>query len=390
MNGNVRIKSLDSVRGLAALSVLFFHCYTIAFTFKQQVDILISDLGFPWNIPLVLGVNLLSSGRAAVMVFFVLSGFVLTLSLLNNKQSYKKFLVARIFRIYPVLFLSVVMAFGLHYVIGNNPLPPSVHVKWYQFHVSVPTPLTFQDLIGHLALTGITPNHIYLDTPLWSLVHEMRISLILPLLVSLLLLKNKPAIIIVLGLIISIFGEAIADFLIMSKSVHKPNGFPEETLLYSLMKTVYYLVFFIAGILMAINREKITTNINKFTPLLKALMVVTSVIFIVYHDSSQTMFVDYLRGIGAAMLIALAFSWKEFEKILEAPVLQWLGRVSYSLYLVHWLIIYSIFELFGNYLPLWMNISITVTLSFICAHIMSKFVEYPCINLGRKILNKMQ
>ena len=141
---------------------------------------------------------------------------------------------------------------------------------------------------------------------------------------------------------------------------------------------------------MAINREKITTNINKFTPLLKALMVVTSVIFIVYHDSSQTMFVDYLRGIGAAMLIALAFSWKEFEKILEAPVLQWLGRVSYSLYLVHWLIIYSIFELFGNYLPLWMNISITVTLSFICAHIMSKFVEYPCINLGRKILNKMQ
>ncbi len=390
MNGNVRIRSLDSIRGVAALSVLFFHCYTIAFTFKQQVDNLINDLGFPWNIPLVLGVNLLSSGRAAVMVFFVLSGFVLTLSLLNNKQSYKKFLVARFFRIYPVLFLSVIIAFGLHYVIGNNPLPPSVHVKWYQFHVSVPTPLTFQDLIGHLSLTGITPNHMYLNTPLWSLVHEMRVSLILPLLVSLLLFKNKPAIVIVFGLIISIFGEIISDFLIMSKMVNKPNGFPEETVLYSLVKTVYFLVFFVVGILMAINREKITLKINEFTPFIKTLMVIIAVVFITYYDSAYTMFIDYLRGIGAAMLIAMAFSWKEFEKILEAPILQWLGRVSYSLYLVHWMIIYSIFELFGNIFSLWTNVSVTIILSLICAHIMSKYVEYPCINFGRKILNKMQ
>lgn len=56
------------------------------------------------------------------------------------------------------------------------------------------------------------------------------------------------------------------------------------------------------------------------------------------------------------------------------------------MYLVHWIILYVVFELLGHKLPFWALIVLVITVSLLAAEIMARFVEYPCINLGKRLL----
>ena len=83
----MRIKQVDILRGIAALSVTFFHL-----TGSSGLSEKIAECG--------------SNGWIGVQIFFVISGFVLPFSI--NKVGYKItdiwiFLLKRIIRIYPVM-----------------------------------------------------------------------------------------------------------------------------------------------------------------------------------------------------------------------------------------------------------------------------------------------
>ena len=57
------------------------------------------------------------------MIFFVLSGFFLALSLEADGETYLRFLVKRIFRIMPPLALAVLFSAELYLAIDPHPLP---------------------------------------------------------------------------------------------------------------------------------------------------------------------------------------------------------------------------------------------------------------------------
>jgi peptidoglycan/LPS O-acetylase OafA/YrhL len=66
--------------------------------------------------------------------------------------------------------------------------------------------------------------------------------------------------------------------------------------------------------------------------------------------------------------------------LLERPELQWLGRISYSLYLTHWLVLRAATEAFG----------LTGTLlglpaCFLVAQVMWRYVEYPSVRMSRRL-----
>ena len=80
----MKTHQLQGIRGLAALVVAIGHCLGVFAT-------------PPWFAHL----KNISNGHAAVVMFFVLSGFVLTLSLRSRREPPAAFYVKRIFRIYP-------------------------------------------------------------------------------------------------------------------------------------------------------------------------------------------------------------------------------------------------------------------------------------------------
>ncbi len=348
------------------------------------MDSILQSLSQPWDSLFRLIIKIITSGRSGVIMFFVLSGFVLTLSMHNRKQSYKNFIISRFFRMYPVLFISVIISYVLHAIIGNN--NGELFSSWYRSDIGISIPLTIENLLGHLAVTGISKQHIYLDSPMWSLVYEFRISIIFPLLVFLMVRKNQA---IVLGASI-IFSLACAYFSLLTTGI-APRGYMEETFAATLLTTGYFAVFFVMGIILALKREQVSNLINKQPLFMKfVLLAVVAVCFIYdkrYFDYHSMIF-DYFHAVGAIILIALAFNWHEFAQVLSIKPFLWLGRISYSLYLIHWIILYIVFELFGHVLPLWTLIAIVIITSLLAADLMARYVEYPCITLGKRLLGK--
>jgi peptidoglycan/LPS O-acetylase OafA/YrhL len=100
MKGTGHIASLDAVRGIAALLVCLFHSAFIPYNGSPIID----ELSFPGS---------LLNGHGAVVMFFVLSGAVLRLSLdrrtVTGKSWTGDFLLARAFRLYPVVIAAILL-----------------------------------------------------------------------------------------------------------------------------------------------------------------------------------------------------------------------------------------------------------------------------------------
>jgi len=96
-----RFTELDSLRGLAALTVVFCHFVTAYLN------------GPPFAFLNKFPVRVLLDGHEAVMLFFLLSGFVLSLPYRQRGVEYGSFLVRRVCRIYlPYLGALLIAVLG--------------------------------------------------------------------------------------------------------------------------------------------------------------------------------------------------------------------------------------------------------------------------------------
>ena len=99
----MRIESLTSLRFFAALLVLLNHCEFL----RHSDSVLLSNL---FN-------YIFSQGHIAITFFFILSGFIMSLSYsdrINNKKvSYIQFYIARISKLYPLHLLTFFLALPL-------------------------------------------------------------------------------------------------------------------------------------------------------------------------------------------------------------------------------------------------------------------------------------
>src|SRR5580693_2297715 len=130
---------LESLRGVAALSVAIFHAVTLIGIGGQRVHETTI-----WNVSGLLEAELrlltvLFNGTAAVSLFFVLSGFVLMLSLRRGDAGLAlkagDFVAARLARIYPALLINlIVMCIVLSAGVATGVLPSTWPVpSWGDF-----------------------------------------------------------------------------------------------------------------------------------------------------------------------------------------------------------------------------------------------------------------
>lgn len=83
--------------------------------------------------------------------------------------------------------------------------------------------------------------------------------------------------------------------------------------------------------------------------------------------------VCFVAGAGLSHL-----SWR--NALFEIPALQWLGKISYSLYLTHWLVLRAATEVLGLTGTL-----LALPASFVVAQIVWRYVEYPSIKMSRQV-----
>lgn len=105
------VPEIDQLRCLAALLVIFYHGFQLMGARLARGAAF--DPGQDWVIARNPLIAVIEEGHSGVGLFIVLSGFVLSLGAVGRRLSYGRFLLARILRIYPVLVVFAVVAFAV-------------------------------------------------------------------------------------------------------------------------------------------------------------------------------------------------------------------------------------------------------------------------------------
>ncbi|MGN8026016.1 acyltransferase family protein [Microbacterium sp. 22242] len=350
-NGN-RIRSLDGLRGLAAVIVLVHHASLIA---EPWID----PAG--WALLTQSPLKLLLAGSEAVMVFFVLSGLVVALPALNRGFSWARYYPARLFRLYVPVIAALGAAALLVRLIPRDPttMPDG---SWMQDAQA--TTVSAGDVLSQMSL--LRPSYP-IDNVLWSLRWELFFSLLLPLFVWVALRVRRLAL-------------PVAALIVLLMFAGRTTG----------NSALAYLPVFLLGTLIAVRFADLRAwaerpGPRRALPWLAALagvMLIAS--WLAKPLTSGTVAADVLwavAGAGAALLVVLAIVWPTARRTLETRPMQWLGRVSFSLYLVHAPILASLCYLLGAE-RWWLACLIGAPLSLIAAGAFHRLVERPAQELS--------
>jgi peptidoglycan/LPS O-acetylase OafA/YrhL len=335
-----RVAALDAVRGVAALLVVGSHLYSTIYG--------AGEWGLIW-------------GRPSVMVFYVLSGYVLTLSLAKSRDGAAVFALRRIIRIWTPFAVAILAAAALSIFLAQ-PIPQLP--DW--FNSSWRDPVTPTMVIRHLLLIG-RPGDIQLDNVAWSLIYEIRISLIFPALLW--SAKRSP---------FSTFLASIALYLvaglIMGCGIACHPYIP-ESIYGDVPKTAYFVPHFIVGILCALHKQRIGGAMRKIP---WWVLVPVSLSLLDYPN-------DLALLAGAFLIVAGAASGV-FDRVLLMPLLLWLGRVSYSLYLTHLIVILTAAHAFFGKWPIEVILAGAFLASLLIADLFYRLIERPAQNWAKRLV----
>jgi peptidoglycan/LPS O-acetylase OafA/YrhL len=361
----MRYHALDSLRGVAALIVVIYHCLLVIPAFEAPLFgygksiYAAPDLwtGLVTLVPL----RILWAGREAVIFFFVLSGFVLTLPFIGERPPrYASFVVKRFFRLYIPFAIMIGIAAGAWVAIA-----PESQVElsdWFNNSWSEQPVLGV--VLRHLAMTG----EMSLNNVSWTLVIEWRVALLFPLLV--LMSRISPPATLVGSL-------ALAIIYMTSTSL--------ETI--RVPYTIYYFIYFVIGIIVALYLQPMLNALRRLgtegtVALWIAFYILLNIRWLTPLGAPLT---DIGNGIAAALLIGLVLTSPRLQSFLMVRQLQWLGTVSYSLYLVHVPLLMAVIHLLPTTAPVYLALLMVPPASLLIAHLFHRLVEHPSMLAGRVV-----
>jgi peptidoglycan/LPS O-acetylase OafA/YrhL len=364
----IRFVELDSLRGLAALTVVLHHLRLLWEGDTQSSSVICRfflDLVTPF-------------GSEAVILFFVLSGFVLSLPAVNGRpQTYPAFITRRIFRIYvpylAALAISVAGAFWLHGgALGSEWFRTSwsERVNWH--------------LVGqHILFLG-SYNTDQFNPPIWSLVYEMRISLFFPLLCGFVLRFR------------SRWSFAIAAGLTIAAITFKKMTFEIAP---DFAGTFQYAGLFVLGIFLARKRGRLGAWFQHPRRFAKVLIGAAFLLLFLFAGPplirltgdfllhSMICISQWITAFGAGGLMIVSMNSAFCKRVLHWPPIHFLGQISYSLYLWHYVVLLYCAHLFYGKVSLWVILCLIFILSIFVSWLSYRFIEVPSMNLGRRLGN---
>ncbi|WP_342513199.1 acyltransferase [Sporosarcina sp. FSL K6-1522] len=371
-----RYEELDSLRGVAALIVVIGH-YLMIFSAYESYSY---ELKSPFIVTMIKETPfrlIFSSGNEAVILFFVLSGFVLYLSITNTRFNYSSYLIKRICRIYLPYLIAILIAISTKMLFSHTDMP--FVSNWFSKSWTIPeTPTLF---VQHLLFIGQYNTDAY-NNVIWSLVHEMRISIIFPFLIPLFIrtkFKYSFICLIVLSLS-STFG-----LYLLGSGVK----------LTSIFLSFHYTTIFLVGALLAKYRHVLIQVVVKMKKSLQIVLLAIALICFMYEGMigeidflNNYVFRNYVVSFGVCILLIMSVSLRTFRSLLTIRVFTLLGKISYSLYLYHLISLFSFMYLFYDTLPIVLILMLSVLCSFLLSSLAYRFVEKPCISLGRYLTKR--
>ncbi|WP_080118775.1 acyltransferase family protein [Bacillus cereus] len=363
-----RINELDSIRGLAAITVVFGHFCLMLPSLPNSIKL--SPLRFLW------------AGGEAVIIFFVLSGFVLSMALYHSKTNYWGYLIKRFVRIYIPYYFWIFITFALFILF--SPYEVTGLRDW--FYDKWQGPITKLDIMNHFVLLNnfFTDNY---NPVIWSLAQEMRISIVFPMLFLLFYKQSwKKTILFAMSFsLISIF----LNMLHIGKAEGFYNGYAD---------TLHFTSMFMVGMLLFKHQEELTQLYRSMKNLNRKLLIALGVFLYLYSiliyglSSNDTTFLlkDWGVVIGVSIIIIMAMNNLKVKAILNKGVFVYLGEISYSIYLCHFPITMVLFKLLYAKIPILFLLILCIATTILCSIVSYHLIEKKCINWAKQRTTKFQ
>ncbi|CAD2073300.1 acyltransferase family protein [Phocicoccus pinnipedialis] len=319
-----RITEIDALRGIAAVIVVIYH-YT--FHYNERFGHVKPDYN----------TTLFDFGHYGVQLFFIISGFVIFMSVSRGKSA-GDFMIKRTFRLYPAYIVAVALTF---LVLGKSEI--DINRTFIEAIINF---TMFQEFFGVRNIDGVY----------WSLRVEMTFYLMM-------------AVVLYIGAKSHVVLVSIT-MLISGLLVQVMNGWVGGEFWRTIERfsTANYVQLFVIGIMFYC--------IWQHGPKIKymTLLIVSIIYDFLFEGISNGMFTILFVAIFGLVLA-------EKMKWLNNKILLFLGSISYPLYLVHQNIGYAMIkemEKFGMTHELW--ILIPLGLSIALSVLIVKYIEVPVQN----------
>lgn len=291
-----RINGLDFLRGLASLSVCWFHI--TSFTYASPDGWFYAPLRRT-------GVY----GWLGVEVFFVISGFVIPYSLHRagyRLRSYPAFIAKRLVRLDPPYLVSILIVLALAFAYGlYKGHEPLVEGK----------PVGAARLLLHLGYANIFSGHDWLNPSYWTLAIELQYYMLVGLAYPLLAARGAWT----RGIAFACFGAAS----LMADRTLTEGVIPHSNFI------VRFVPLFLLGAATFQRRARVAGRAEYVV-----FIAVAACLCLVNVGPHST---------AAALLAVGVINFYE----RRTAVTDFLGKISYSLYLLHWPVGHLVLSLLG-------------------------------------------
>jgi peptidoglycan/LPS O-acetylase OafA/YrhL len=338
------IIELQSLRGIAATAVLFGHVVGY-----YSVPNWLVDLGR------------FSNGRAAVVIFFVLSGYVLTESLRSSTfdfSSVARFYVQRWFRIYPAIWPASLLGLGylvaLHWNIPVDNIGSGFDQNFRTDRYDL------LHILGSFA--GV---QAFLLPQLWSIFIEIVASIAMP-------------------------GIAFV-------ALHRPRWMPQLLIIavtisfaveWSPYEICLYFMDFIVGSALAM-RLLPPIALPWLVPVCLVILSATLFVPLSYVSPTAHIIETFFSALTISVLISTPVSW------MRSRFMKFVGDISYSIYLLHFLVLCLIAKAFAlvhlrlntiemTFLLAGATYAVTIPLAWMSY----VYVEQPGVRLGKAVVTR--
>jgi peptidoglycan/LPS O-acetylase OafA/YrhL len=364
LNSRHHIDELQSLRGAAALMVAISHLSSV-YALPPVVRIAVDSV---------------FNAHACIIVFFVLSGYVLTGSLIRRGLSWpsvRGFYIARLFRLFPALWVASAISALLLFCFPQLRFYPAISFWFYLFLHQFPSAPRL--LLAALAIDNS------LIMPVWTIFIEFMGSAIMPLLVTLALARARLFSWVLLGM-------GLASYLL----AHAPHR----------LDSLGYMFDFALGAWLACRNPAFLVNRSTIRLLAAAVVLIffRFAWFTVLSGHAVTLYDHYndplsmlVEGIAAVFVVGVLASEHGSIQLLRSRLAVWLGNVSYSLYLIHFPVAIFVAKVLGRVFTAQTNpiaatgvlmvVSLSVSLGL--ASLMYRFVEIPSIALGKRLTSQL-
>jgi peptidoglycan/LPS O-acetylase OafA/YrhL len=349
-----RFETVDGLRGFLAISVLFHH-FVITYYWKTSGR---------WTRPPEDYYE--NYGKVGVAIFFMITGFLFISKILHSKEKidWLKIYESRMFRIFPLyLFalasISAIVFHNSSYQLRSDFLEIiSQHVKWMMFQGGSINNYTETKLI----IAGVD----------WTLKYEWLFYISLPF-VSIALWKGNKYTSFFLAAIILFFNLYPTTFVVY------PNAY---------FSTKYFILFAIGGFV-----SHLAKNHKIDESIIKSKFVSIVVLILIFGCVFYPNTLDIIHIIIMSLFFFLVVLGNDLFGLFQLKSTKLLGEISYSIYLLHGLVLYILFTQLSvvdiskitpqKYLMFMPVVSILVVLVSSVTFI---FIEKKFIDFGRRYL----